>query len=187
MADFATTLKNVLNDGVKFVSKAAAGVASATRYKMNELDNVSHRREAISELGEKVYGLYQAGVELPEEVLPLVNEIRAIDEGLDTMRSNRAAEKAAAAEEKAAAKVARAEERAAAKAAAAEAKAAAEAAAAAVEPAVVEAAPAEEVPTIEYTPEVEEPLTYTGEAPSIEVEAPAEEATESEEEEPMMM
>lgn len=186
MADFATTLKNVLNDGVKFVSKAAAGVASATRYKMNELDNVSHRREAISELGEKVYGLYQAGVELPEEVLPLVNEIRAIDEGLDAMRSNRAAEKAAAAEEKAAAKVARAEERAAAKAAAAEAKAAA-AAAAAVEPAVAEAAPVEEVPTIEYTPEVEEPLTYTGEAPAIEVEAPAEEAAESEEEEPMMM
>ena len=182
MADFATTLKNMLNDGAKFVSKAAAGVASATRYKMNELDNVSHRREAISELGEKVYGLYQAGVELPEEVLPLVNEIRAIDEGLDTMRSNRAAEKAAAAEAKAAEKVARAEERAAAKAAAAEAKAAAEAAAAEA------AAAAElEVPTIEYTPEVEEPLTYTGEAPAIEVEAPAEEKAETEEEEPMMM
>lgn len=174
MADFATTLKNVLSDGIKAVSKAAVSVAGATRYKMNELDSVSHRREAVNELGEKVYGLYQAGIQLPEEVLPLINEIRAIDEGLDALRSNRAAEKAAAAEEKAAAKVARAEERAAAKAAAAEAKAAEKAAAAAP----VE----EEAPVIEFTPEeTEAPLTYTGTAPSIEVE-PEAEAEEEEKE-----
>ena len=85
-------------------------------------------------------------------------------------------------EAKAAEKVARAEERAAAKAAAAEAKAAA---AAAAEAAAAEAE--QEVPTIEYTPEVEEPLTYTGEAPSIEVETAPKAETESEEDTMMMM
>ena len=87
MADFAATLKEMLNRSVKAVNKAANGVASATRYKMNEMDGVSRRREAVSELGEKVYGLFQAGIELPEEIVPLVNEIRALDDSLDTLRS----------------------------------------------------------------------------------------------------
>lgn len=163
MADFATTLKNMLSSGMKAVNKAATSVAGATRYKMSEMDSISRRREAVSELGEKVYGLYEAGVELPEELLPLLNEIRALDEGLDSLRSDRAAYKAAAAEEKAAEKVARAEAKAAEKAARAEAKAAAEAAA------------AEETPVIDFEQEIPEPLEYTGEAPTLEVSEEADE------------
>lgn len=119
MADFKETLKGIWDEGVKFVNSAAKRVAGATRYKLDELDNVSRRREAISELGEKVYELYQAGVAMPEEVLPLLDEMRALDENLDKMRNDHAEQKKANAEqraqERADAKTRRAEERAAAK------------------------------------------------------------------------
>ena len=181
MANFADAFKKFLADSAKAVNKAATNVAGATRYKMSEMDGISRRKEAIAELGEKVYGLFTAGVELPEEIIPLVNEIRALDEELDNLRSERAATKAAAAEERAAEKVARAEERAAAKAArAAEKAAAAEAkaaAAAAAEEAATETVAAEEeatdvessVPVIDYEPEMDSELEYTGEAPVLEV------------------
>lgn len=177
MANFAETLKEILADGAKVVSRTAKGIASATRYKMSEMDSISRRREAISELGEKVFGLYEAGVELPEEIVPLVNEIRALNEGLDVLRNDRAAEKAAAHEAAAAEKAARAQVRAEAKAAAKAAKASAAEAAAEVEAEVEE-----EAPVIEFETEIDEGLTYTGEAPSMEV---AEE--EDEEDIPTMM
>ncbi len=166
MANFAETLKGILTEGVKAINVAAKGVAGATRYKMSEMDSVSRRREAISELGEKVYGLFVAGVELPDEVLPLVNEIRALDESLDSLRSEHAAQKAAAAEAAAAEKAARAQVRAEAKAAAKAAKAAAS-----VESS---AAVTEEAPVLDVETEAEAPLTYTGEAPTLEVEEAAE-------------
>lgn len=119
MADFKETLKGIWTKSVKFVSNAAKTVAGATRYKLDELDNVSRHREAITELGEKVYELYQAGVTMPDEVLPLLSEMRALDENLDKMRADHAEQKKASAEqraqERADAKQKRAEDRAAAK------------------------------------------------------------------------
>ena len=168
MANFSETLKGILSGSAKAVKSAAKGVASATRYKMNEMDSISRRREAISELGEKVYGLFEAGVELPEEIVPLVNEIRALDEGLDTLRSDRATEKAAAAQVRAEEKAARAQVRAEARAAA---KAAKEAAVQLEEAA----------PVLDIEPDLGETLNYTGEAPALEVEAAEAEAEEEEE------
>ncbi|MBQ8202401.1 MAG: hypothetical protein IJZ74_11615 [Clostridia bacterium] len=127
MADFSTTLKGLWSQSVKAVNKAATGLASATRYKMDEMGGISRRREAIAELGEKVFALSQTGVELPEEVAPLLKEIQELEAGLAELRSDRVAAKAAAAEQAAAEKAARAAEKAAAKAAAAAEKAAAEA------------------------------------------------------------
>lgn len=184
MANFADTLKDILKDGAKAVSKAAKSVAGATRYKMNEMDNISRRREAISELGEKVFSLYEAGVELPEEIVPLVNEIRALDEGLDTLRSDRATEKANAAEANAAEKAARAQARAEAKAAAKAAKAAAKAEAEAAAAAAEAAEEDEDAPVIEFEPEIDEGLTYTGKAPTMEA---ADEEEEDEDEVPTVM
>lgn len=161
MTDFVTTLKDILTRGVNAVSKAANGVVDATKFKMNEMDNASRRREAISELGEKVYGLYQTGIDVPEEIVPLVNEIRSLDETMDAMRSDRAAAKAAAAEQAAADKVAREQARAEARAAAKEAKEAAAAAKAAAAAAAAEAAAqakAEAEQAVEYVEDVAEEI-----------------------------
>lgn len=181
MSEIAETLRGILADGIRIVNRAATGMADATRYKLTELDSVSRRREAISELGEQVYALFQAGVEMPEEALPLLTELRALEEGLETMRTERAEKKAAdkqrVAEEDAARREQRAADkqaRAAARQAEKEARAAAAAEAAAAqaaaeaqaimdeEAAVVEAAAAQDIET--------EPVAQEA-APVVEVEA----------------
>ena len=112
MADFLDTMKDMMTRGVRFVSRTATKVADATTYKLGELDNTSRRREAISELGEKIYGMFSAGVEMPEEVMPLLNELRELEVGMENMRTERAEKKEAAAkvleEERAAREAARA-------------------------------------------------------------------------------
>lgn len=101
MSKFTNVVKGVVGTSVKLVNRAATSVADATRFKLSEMDAISRRREAITELGEKVYGLFQNGAELPEELLPLANELRALEEGLETLRANRNEQKAAAAQKRA--------------------------------------------------------------------------------------
>ncbi|MBQ2953134.1 MAG: hypothetical protein IJE07_06210 [Clostridia bacterium] len=170
MSEITETLKGVLADGLRIVNRAASSVASATTYKLTELDSRSRRREAIVELGEKVYAMFQAGVEMPEEALPLLTELRALDEGLESMRvehqEKKTAEKLRNAEEDAVRREQRATEKAArmaARQAEKEARAAAAAQAAAEEAAAAARAAIEE----------QEDVTEAQEAPVVEAEAEA--------------
>lgn len=180
MSEFATKLKGVLADGIRAVSNAATTVAGAARYKLDELDRVSRRREAITELGEKAYAMFQAGVEMPEEALPLLNELAALDEGLQTMRTEHEEQKAANKQKKQEEAAARKEQRAAEKAARAAAKAAADTALADAQADI--AAQADEDDAQEYIPVMEE----AAEAVEAVVETAAEEE-EKREDEPMLM
>ncbi|MBR3763111.1 MAG: hypothetical protein IKK57_00995 [Clostridia bacterium] len=180
MSDFTMKLKDILTDGLRAVSKAAGNVAGATRYKLDELDRVSRRREAIGELGEKVYEMFQAGVEMPEDALPLLNELAALEEGLQTMRAEHAEQKAANKQKKQEDAAARKEQRAAEKAARAAAKQAADTALADAQ-ADMEAAEA-------FIP-VEEAADVQEAAPVLEVAGvqDAEEAKEKREDDMMLM
>lgn len=187
MADFLNTMKDIMTRSVRFVSRTATKVADATTYKLGELDNTSRRREAISELGEKIYSMFAAGVEMPEEAMPLLTELRELEEGMENMRTERAEKKEAAAkvleEERAAREAAReaaaaererlAAERAEARARAeAERAAAAAAAAAATEPVATEAPADSDVPA-DILAEVTLPK-YTAEETEVETEEPRE-------------
>lgn len=158
MADFSTTLKNVFSKSVKFVGKTAKSAAKSTKYKLDELSNLSKRRDLISELGNKVYELAQAGLVLPAEAAEIAKQITMLDGDLAVMRADHAAEKAAAAEQHAAEKAARAAEKAAAKTAAAIEKSTAVVDVELPEVAAPEAecevnAEVGEVPTLNVTPE----------------------------------
>lgn len=188
MADFLNTMKDIMTCSVRFVSRTATKVADATTYKLGELDNTSRRREAISELGEKIYSMFAAGVEMPEEAMPLLTELRELEEGMETMRTERAEKKEAAAkvleEERAAREAAReaaaaererlAAERAEARARAEaeRAAAAAAAAAAATEPVATETPADSDVPA-DIVAEVTLPK-YTAEETEVETEEPRE-------------
>lgn len=167
MSEITEALRGILTDGIRLLNNAATSVADSTRYKLNELDNMSRRREAMGELGQKVYDMFLAGVEMPEESLALLTELRALDDGLQTLRTEHAEQKQVRKQKLQEENAARKEQRAAAKAARAEAKAAmdaeraaqAEAARAAAAAAAAEAAasdltdfaaaaPVAEVPTI---------------------------------------
>ena len=125
MSEFSAKLKDVFEDGIRIVNEAATAVANSTRYKLDELDRISRRREAIGELGEKVYALYCAGAEMPEEALPLLTELASLEEGLQNLRTEYAEQKLADKQRKQEDAAARKEQRAAEKAARAAAKLAA--------------------------------------------------------------
>ncbi|MBQ8555187.1 MAG: hypothetical protein IJ438_04845 [Clostridia bacterium] len=161
MADF----KDMFSRGVKAINKAASSIVRTTRFKMDEMGAQSRRREAVAELGEKAYTLWQDGRVLPEELLELLSEIKTLESQLDGIRADRSAAKAAAAEANAAEKAARA----AAKAATA-AERAAEQAGTPVAPVIdLDAEPAEEVaPTLDIEVPVEDGPVHTGEKPAEE-------------------
>lgn len=172
MSEITETLKGILADGIRMVNRAATGVASATTYKLTELDSISRRREAIAELGEKVYAMFQAGVEMPEEALPLLTELRALEEGLEALRSGHVEQKAADKQRNAEEDAARKEERATQKAARIAARQAEKEARAAAEAEAVAAKAAEEAMAA-AEPEVE-PVAAPVDEVVAEVEASAE-------------
>ena len=163
MSKFTKTLKGAASTSVRVINRAATSVADATRFKLSEMDCVNRRRDAIKELGEKVYGMYQVGMELPEDTLDLLNELRTLDETLAELRANRAAQKEAAAQQ-------RAEERAARKAARQAAREAAK--------------EAKEAEKTENVPVSEEKTVYDGVVPTLEMPVEEEDAAE---EEPMTL
>lgn len=118
MADFSTTMKNVVSVSVKFIVNTAKTAAKAIKFKMDEMSNLSKRRDLIGQLGDKVFELSNKGVQLPDEIIEIVGNIVQLDGELAIMRARRAADKVAAAEQHAAEKAARATEKAAAKSAA---------------------------------------------------------------------
>lgn len=115
MSDFSATLKELLGRSAKFVGRSATTAAKATKYKVNEISTLNKRRELIYALGESVLTLCENGMELPGEANEIRLQINKLDSDLIVLRSEHAAEKAAAAEQHALEKAARAAERAAAK------------------------------------------------------------------------
>ncbi len=125
MADFSEMMKSFLNKSGKALGKAAvvAGkglksaaeatgkaantAVSATKYKVDELSNSRQRSELIALLGEKVYSLVKDGMQLPEELNDLLNQIAALEQEQDARRAEHQAEKLAAAQAKAEAKAAK--------------------------------------------------------------------------------
>lgn len=113
MAKFWEILKRIISYVVKFIVKTGKAATQAVKYKLEELNYISKRREMILELGEKVCELNRQGMNLPEEVAQIVQQIAASDAELAQLRADHAAQKVAAAAQHAAEKA----ERAAAKAA----------------------------------------------------------------------
>lgn len=197
MSEITETLKGILADGIRIVNRAAGSVASATSYKLSELDAISRRREAITELGEKAFAMFQAGVEMPEEALPLLTELRALEEGLETLRTERQEQKVADKQRNAEEAAARKEQRAADKAARAAARKAEKEARAAAAAAAEEAAARAQAEAMDMDEDVmdaaETDVTIQPVAEEVvaEVQAPvletAEAQSEAESEEDMML
>ena len=95
MADYGKVFKNILTKSAKFVGHTATTAAETTKFKMNELGNISKRRELVNELGNRVYELARSGVALPSEVEELIKQISFIEDDLATLRAEHAAQKAA--------------------------------------------------------------------------------------------
>lgn len=104
MSDFAVTLKNALTQSAKFVGRTACSTAKAAKFKVSELTTLGKRRELINELGEMMFDLAKGGFNLPVEASVLLEQLKSIENDLETLRAAHAAEKAADAEKTAAEK-----------------------------------------------------------------------------------
>lgn len=120
MSDFVKKTKDILSQCMKFVATCARKVAASAKklvkevkYKTSEWSDLGKRRELISELGERVYSLSRNGIDLPNAVDVLIEQLNLIEKNLDDRRTEHAADKAASAEQRAAEKAARAAEKAA--------------------------------------------------------------------------
>ena len=170
MSDFATTLKQACKRGAKMISRGAKRLASATKFKASEFNDLKKRRKLIRELGEITYKLSSEGLVLPVEAAKVAGDIALLDNDINVLRTDHAAKKAAAAQIRAAEKAERAAEKAAAKTAAAIEKSTA--------PVqidipdddfiVTDSAPETETPVIEIEPE-EEATTADAEIPTLNV------------------
>lgn len=86
MASFMDSVKEFFTTSKNAVVRTFSRAKKSTGYKFNEMDVRARRRDAISELGEKAYSLAQTDIALPEELMTLIGEIRAMDEGLENAR-----------------------------------------------------------------------------------------------------
>lgn len=116
MAKIANAMKRFLSRSLKFIGRNASRFAKVIKFKTSEIREINKRRELISELGEAVYVASQNGLVLPEAAAVIAQQIIALDAELETLRGERAAQKAAYALQRAEEKAARAAEKAAVKA-----------------------------------------------------------------------
>ncbi len=108
MSEIGLKIKQAGTTGAKAVGRAATSAANTTKFKVDELSILSKRRDLINDLGKRVLEMSRNGIELPEGMADLIQQLDALDSSLDTLRNAHAAQKAEAAEKRAAEKEARA-------------------------------------------------------------------------------
>jgi hypothetical protein len=66
MADIGKTVKEIWEQSMKAVNKAATNIATSTKQKVDEMNIVTRRKELQNQLGLRLYELWQAGEDVPE-------------------------------------------------------------------------------------------------------------------------
>ena len=107
MAQFASILKNILSRSARFIKRNVGRFIQTLRFKHHELKALRQRRKAVRNLGEAVYAASQNGITLSEAAAGFLQEISLLDKELESLRNDRASQKAAYAQQRAEEKAAR--------------------------------------------------------------------------------
>lgn len=86
LADLGKTFKGVLIKGMEAIGSAANNIASNTKYKMDEMNIITRRREILGDFGAKAYELWQKGIRFPEELESQLQELSELDVRLNELR-----------------------------------------------------------------------------------------------------
>lgn len=108
MADIRESIRSLFFHGVEAVNSAASSVAKSTQQKVEEMNLKNRQRELMNEVSKLVRSLWQSGVELPDELMDLMEDIAKVEDELLEMKEAAKAAAEAAKAEKAAAKAAKA-------------------------------------------------------------------------------
>jgi len=85
-AFFGENVKTAILKGIEAIGKGASTLAEGAQKKLDEISLESRRREILNEIPKCVRALYEQGVELPEELMNLLNELGELDEKLKAAR-----------------------------------------------------------------------------------------------------
>ena len=87
--DIRDRAKSLWLKGMKAIGNTAASIANNTRYKVDEVTIQNRRREVMGDLAVKSYALWLKGVEFPEEMTRMLEELKTLDEQLNDMRAEK--------------------------------------------------------------------------------------------------
>ena len=85
-AFFGENVKTAILKGIEAIGKGASTLAEGAQKKLDEINLESRRREILNEIPKCVRALYEQGIELPEELMNLLNELGELDEKLQAVR-----------------------------------------------------------------------------------------------------
>lgn len=91
MAEFGKTVKEIWEQGMKAVNKAATNIATSTKQKVDEMNIVTRRKELQNQLGLRLYELWQAGEDVPETLKPTMEEMHSLELQLQELRASKTA------------------------------------------------------------------------------------------------
>ena len=89
MADIGKTVKEIWEQGMKAVNKAATNIATSTKQKVDEMNIVTRRKELQNQLGLRLYELWQAGEDVPETLKATLEEMRDLEVKLQELRESK--------------------------------------------------------------------------------------------------
>lgn len=89
MADLGKTMREAWIKSMESISNAAKGLASNTRYKVEELNLQSRRRELLGGFGAMAYELWKKGERFPAEAEKLLQELNDVDEALKALEAEK--------------------------------------------------------------------------------------------------
>ena len=91
MADIGKTVKEIWQQSMKAVNKAATNIATSTKQKVDEMNIVTRRKELQNQLGLRLYELWQAGEDVPETLKATLEEMRDLEVQLQELRASKMA------------------------------------------------------------------------------------------------
>jgi len=90
--EFRDKAKDFWMKSMKAIGDTAADIASSTRSKVDEMALQNRRRDALQHLAETVYALWQQGEPFPPEMIPQLKDLQELDEKLNVLRTEEAAQ-----------------------------------------------------------------------------------------------
>lgn len=89
MADMLKALKKTWLKGMEAVGNAASNIADNAKYKVNEMNLVTRRREILADFGSVAYEMWQKGETFPPPLNAQLEQLNSLDEQLTAIRAQR--------------------------------------------------------------------------------------------------
>ena len=86
MANLGNNVKTAFLKGLEALGKTASSLSDAAQQKLSEMNLDTRRREVLSEIPKCVMQLWKDGVEMPEPLTALLNELSELEEKLAALR-----------------------------------------------------------------------------------------------------